>query len=140
MVTPVAKRNAVVHLCRMHGVSQRRACDMLQMDRSTVRYLSRRGDDLELPGAIKLVSRERHRFGCRRVHVMIARDGFEVNHKKVKRIYCEEELQVRRRRGRKPTLSCGFNGSLQHRLQISLLVSGIARFFLAARLADVRLR
>jgi predicted HTH domain antitoxin len=37
-------------------------------------------------------------------------------------------------------LSCGFNGSLQHRLQISLLVSGIARFFLAARLAGMRLR
>ena len=39
---------AVVHLCKVHGVSQRRACDVLQIDRSTVRYLSRRGDDVEL--------------------------------------------------------------------------------------------
>ena len=49
------------------------ACDVLQIDRSTVRYLSRRGDDMELRDAIKRVSRERRRFGCRRIHVMIAR-------------------------------------------------------------------
>ena len=77
---------------------------MLQIDRSTVRYLSRRGDDAELRDAIKRVSRERRRFGCRRIHVMIAREGFEVNHKKVRRIYREEKLQVRRRGGRKRAL------------------------------------
>ena len=104
MVTPVGKRKAVVHLMEVHQVSQRRACDVLQIDRSTVRYLSRRGDDAELRDAIKRVSRERRRFGCRRVHVMIARDGFEVNHKKVRRIYREEKLQVRRRGGRKRAL------------------------------------
>ena len=104
MVTPVGKRKAVVHLMEAHQVSQRRACDVLQIDRSTVRYLSRRGDDAELRDAIKRVSRERRRFGCRRVHVMIAREGFAVNHKKVRRIYTEEKLQVRRRGGRKRAL------------------------------------
>ena len=104
MVTPAGKRQAVVHLCKVHGVSQRRACDVLQIDRSTVRYLSRRGDDVELRDAIKRVSRERRRFGCRRIHVMISREGFEVNHKKVRRIYREEKLQVRRRGGRKRAL------------------------------------
>ena len=94
----------MVHLCEAHGVSQRRACDVLQIDRSTVRYLSRRGDDVELRDAIKRVSRERRRFGCRRIHVMISREGFEVNHKKVRRIYREEKLQVRRRGGRKRAL------------------------------------
>ena len=104
MVTPVGKRKAVVHLMEVHQVSQRRACDVLQVDRSSVRYLSRRGDDAELRDAIKRVSRERRRFGCRRVHVMIAREGFVVNHKKVRRIYTEEKLQVRRRGGRKRAL------------------------------------
>ena len=94
----------VVHLCEAHGVSQRRACDVLQIDRSMVRYLSRRGDDAKLRDAIKRVSRERRRFGCRRIHVMIAREGLEVNHKKVRRIYREEKLQVRRRGGRKRAL------------------------------------
>jgi len=104
MVTPVAKRNAVVHLCKAHGVSQRRACGVLQIDRSTVRYQSLRADDVYLRDAIKRVSRERRRFGYRRIHVMIAREGFEVNHKKVRRIYVEEKLQVRRRGGRKRAL------------------------------------
>ncbi|NYI26346.1 putative transposase [Sulfitobacter geojensis] len=99
-----AKRKAVVHVKEVHQVSQRRACDVLQVDRSSVRYLSRRGDDAELRDAIKRVSRERRRFGCRRMHVMIAREGFEVNHKKVRRIYREEKLQVRRRGGRKRAL------------------------------------
>ena len=70
MVTPAVRREAVVHLCKVHGVSQRRACDVLQIDRSTVRYLSRRGDDVELRDAIKRVSCERRRFGYnwRRLH------------------------------------------------------------------------
>lgn len=58
----------------------------------------------ELWDAIKWVSRERRRFGYRRIHVMIAREGFKVNHKKIRRIYTEEKLQVRRRGGRKRAL------------------------------------
>lgn len=104
MVTPVGKPNAVAHLMEAHQVSQRRACDVLRIDRSTVRYRSRRSDDTDLCDAIKLVSRERRLFGCRRIHVMIAREGFAVNHKKVRRIYREEKLQVRRRGGRKRAL------------------------------------
>jgi putative transposase len=99
VVTPVCKRQAVAHLMDVHKVSQRRAFDVLQIDQSTVRYLSRRGDDTDLRNAIKRVSRERRRFGCRRIHVMIAREGFAVNHKKVRRIYTEEKLQLRRRVG-----------------------------------------
>ncbi len=63
MVTPAAKRKAVAHLCDEHQVSQRRACNVLQVDRSTVRYQSRRVDDAKLRDAIKRVSRERRRFG-----------------------------------------------------------------------------
>lgn len=104
MVTPVGKRQAVAHLMEQHQVSQRRACGVLQVDRSSVMYLSRRGDDVELRDAIKRVSREQRRFGCHRNHVMIAREGSEANHKKVRRIYREEKLQVRRRGGRKRAL------------------------------------
>jgi len=104
MVTPAGKRKAVAHLMEAHQVSQRRACGILQIDRSLVRYLSRRGDDVDLCDAIKRVSRERRRFGYRRIHVMVAREGFEVNHKKVRRIYTEEKLQMRRRGGRKRAL------------------------------------
>lgn len=104
MVTPDAKRKAVVHLVEFHQVSQRRACSALNVDRSTVRYQSCRADDDDLRDAIKRVSKERRRFGYRRIHVMVRREGFEVNHKKLRRIYREEKLQVRRRGGRKRAL------------------------------------
>ena len=53
MVTPDAKRDAVAHACLVHGVSQRRACEALAVDRSSVRYRSLRPDDRELREAMK---------------------------------------------------------------------------------------
>ncbi len=104
MVTPEVKRKAVVHLIDNHQVSQRRACDVLQVDRSSVRYQSKRGNDAELRDAIKRVARDRRRFGYRRINVMLQREGIHMNHKKLRRIYAEEKLQVRRRGGRKRAL------------------------------------
>ena len=104
MVTPAAKRQAVAHLCKMHEVSQRRACSVLSVDRSSVRYQSMRPDDGELRKAMKAVATERRRFGDRRVHVMLERQGWRVNQKKLRRLYREEKLQVRNRGGRKRAL------------------------------------
>ena len=55
-MTPAAKREAVAHLCEAHDVSQRRACDVLDVDRSTVRYRSVRPDDADLRKAIREVA------------------------------------------------------------------------------------
>ena len=104
MVTPDAKRCAVAHACGRHGVSQRRACQALKIDRSTVRYTSTRPDDEPLREAIKAVAAERRRFGYRRIHVMLERQGIVMNQKKLRRLYREEKLQVRRRGGRKRAL------------------------------------
>lgn len=103
-MTPDAKRKAVAHLMQVHQVSQRRACSALNVDRSTVRYQSRRSDDSDLRDALKAVAKERRRFGYRRLQVMVERQGWQVNHKKFRRIYREEKLQVRRRGGRKRAL------------------------------------
>jgi len=103
-VTPDAKRQAVGHLCKAHGVSQRRARNAMQVDRSTVRYQSKRPDDSKLRDEIKLVAKERRRFGYRRIQVMLERKGIFMNHKKLRRLYAEEKLQVRRRGGRKRAL------------------------------------
>ena len=97
MVTPVKKRKAVVHLCEQHGVSQRRACDVLDVDRSSVRYRSTRSDDADLRKVMKDVAAERRRFGSRRIHIMMDRQGFHMNQKKLRRLYREEGLQVRKR-------------------------------------------
>jgi len=104
MVTPDAKRKAVASACEEHGVSQRRACNVLNFDRSSVRYQSTRPDDAELRDAMKKVASERRRFGYRRIHVMLEREGIHMNQKKLRRLYREEKLQVRKRAGRKRAL------------------------------------
>lgn len=104
MVAPAAKRDAVAHLRKMYQVSERRACSALGVDRSSVRYRSVRPDDANLRKAMKEVAEERRRFGYRRVHVMLERQGWQVNQKKIRRLYREEGLQVKRRGGRKRAL------------------------------------
>lgn len=103
-MTPAAKREAVAHLCDVHEVSQRRACKVLEIDRSSVCYSNVRPDDTDLRKAIRDVARERRRFGYRRIQVILEREGICMNHKKLRRIYCEEKLQVRKRGGRKRAL------------------------------------
>ena len=104
VVTPAARREAVAHLCTAHRVSQRRACSVLSVDRSGLRYQSVRPDDADLRKAMKAVAAERRRFGYRRVHVMLERKGWQVNQKKLRRLYREEKLQVKKRGGRKRAL------------------------------------
>ncbi len=104
MVTPGAKREAAAHLCASHGVSQRRACEVLKIDRSSVRYRSIRPDDMDLREAMKKIAGERRRFGYRRIHLMLERQGVVMNQKKLRRLYREEKLQVRKRGGRKRAL------------------------------------
>src|SRR5437667_6543594 len=74
------------------------------MDRSTLRYQSKRPDDLALRQRLRELAAERRRFGYRRLGWMLAREGHALNHKKLYRLYREERLMVRRRRGRKRAL------------------------------------
>jgi putative transposase len=104
MVTPAAMREAIAHLRAVHGVSERRACFVLGADRTSVRYRSRRPDDVEIRERLRALSRERRRFGYRRLHLLLNREGIEMNQKKFRRLYREEKLQVRRRGGRKRAL------------------------------------
>lgn len=104
MVTPGAKREAVAHLCTAHEVSQRRACKAIGVERTLVRYRSVRPDDSAVRIRLRELSADRHRFGYRRLHVLLSREGLHMNHKKLRRLYAEERLQVRRRKGRKRAL------------------------------------
>ena len=87
-----------------HAISERRACSLLGADRSTVRYQSTRPDDGALRTRLRSLAIERRRFGYRRVGLLLAREGLRPNHKKLRRLYREERLQVRRRGGRKRAL------------------------------------
>ena len=101
MVTPAAHREAVAHLRSVHEMSERRACRVLGVDRTSVRYRATPPDDGALRDRLKALAQERRRFGYRRLHVMLRREGHAVNKKRIQRLYREEKLAVRRRGGRK---------------------------------------
>lgn len=88
----------------IHGLSERRACKLVALDRSTFQYHKKLDTDAALRERLKIMVGERRRFGYRRLGILLRREGLLVNHKKLFRLYCEEGLAVRRRRGRKRAL------------------------------------
>ena len=75
--------------------SQRRACALVGMAPRVYRYASSRPDDAELRQRLRELSSERRRFGYRRLHLLLKREGIEVNWKRVYRIYRALELNLR---------------------------------------------
>ena len=98
MVKPAVRREVVRHLRAGFGYSERRACGLIRMDRSSFRYRPHPRGDGEVRARLVELAAERPRFGYRRLHVLLRREGFAVNHKKVQRIYCQESLRIRRKK------------------------------------------
>ena len=86
------------------GYAQRRACSFVGLDRKTFRYAPKRPDDAAIRQRLRDLASERRRFGYRRLHLLLRREGREMNHKKLYRLYREERLTVRKRGGRKRAL------------------------------------
>ena len=82
-------------------MSERRACRVVGADRKSVRYRSTRADDAELREKLRELANRRRRFGYRRLHILLRREGVMINRKKTQRLYREEGLAVRRRRNRR---------------------------------------
>jgi len=92
-------------------VSQRRACGLIRTHRSTVRYRPRVRADDALRQRLADLARERSRFGYRRLHVLLRREGLVVNHKRVLRLYQLAGLALRRqKRKRMPSIARGVPG------------------------------
>lgn len=70
-------------------------CQILEVDRSTYHYKSRRPGQASLESKIKEICQTRVRYGYRRVHVLLRREGWLINQKKTRRIYRELGLQLR---------------------------------------------
>lgn len=97
MVRPAARRVAASWLREELGISQRLACRAVGLHRSTYHYEPKPIDDAELRAALRRVAARKSRYGYRRLHVLLAREGWELNHKHVYRLYREEGLAVRRK-------------------------------------------
>jgi putative transposase len=81
-----------------HGLSERRACKLLDVDRSSYGYEPRPDRSAELREELVKLARQKPRYGYRRLHVLLDRRGHAVNVKRVYRLYVEEGLSVRRRK------------------------------------------
>lgn len=78
-----------------HGYSQRRACRLIQCNRSTARHNSTRRDDSELRQRLKSLAQEQQRWGYRLLGAALRQEGFLVNYKRLYRLYKEEKLELR---------------------------------------------
>ncbi len=94
------RRSAALKAMADYDVSQRRACRLVGVDPKTVRR-ERIPDCPEIRQRMREIASERRRFGYRRIGLMLEREGVTMNHKKLRRLYAEEGLAVKRRRGRK---------------------------------------
>lgn len=84
------------------SISLRRACRLVGVSRSTLAYRSQKqSDDREIQARLTELAGERRRFGYRRLHILLRREGLEVNHKRVYRLYNEAGLTVKKRKRRK---------------------------------------
>jgi putative transposase len=95
----------VARLRSAFEVSERRACAALGVDRTSVRYRSNQPDDAAVRTRMREPAAIRRRSGYRRLLVLMRCEGLIMNHKKFRRLYREERLQVRRRGGRKRALA-----------------------------------
>ena len=91
----------VRYLQGQYRVSERRGCAVLRFDRSSHRYRSIRDDQAFLRHRIREIAASRVRYGYRRIYVSLRREGLVVNHKRVRRLYREEGLNLRIKRPRR---------------------------------------
>ena len=101
-MTTQQRRHVVTHLQAALGLSARRACRLVQLSRSRWHYRPQRpGRDAALRERLRTLASERPRFGYKRLHLLLQREGQRVNHKRVYRLYRDEQLLVRPWRRRK---------------------------------------
>jgi putative transposase len=91
----------VRYLRERFAISERRACGLVGISRTAMRYQRRLRDDAALGQRLRELARERNRFGYRRLHVLLRREGLVVNLKRVYRLYRTEQLALRRRKRRR---------------------------------------
>jgi putative transposase len=88
-------------LVERFGLSHRRSCGLVGLWRATFQYRPKPRDEAGLIQRLKELAQARPRFGYRRLHVMLRREGFKLNHKRTERIYRREGLSLRVRKRKK---------------------------------------
>jgi putative transposase len=92
---------AVSHAVESLGLSQRKACLLVDISASVYHYQPKADADNILRQRMRELAALRKRFGSPRLHLMLKREGLVINHKRTERIYREEGLALRKKRSRK---------------------------------------
>jgi putative transposase len=92
---------AVSHIRERLGLSERRACLLVDISSSVYRYQPKPGNDDAVRRRLRELAEQRKRFGSPRLHILLKREGLVINHKRTKRLYREEGLALRKKRRRK---------------------------------------
>ena len=92
-----SRREAARYLQQTYRLSERRACRVLCLGNSSLRYRSRRSPAEELRWRLRELAAEHPRYGYQRLWALLRQEGWEVNHKRVYRLYVEEGLKLHKR-------------------------------------------
>ncbi|MBB6065909.1 putative transposase [Pseudoxanthomonas broegbernensis] len=104
------------HLLDRYRIGVRRACEVVRQSRSAWYYQPRENDDAPLLRRIEEIAATRVRYGFRRIFVLLRREGWRANHKRVYRLYCQAGLNLRRKRPRQRKAAA-------HRLERAVLTA-----------------
>ena len=116
-MSPTRGRDAVDRVRRhLPGVSERRACKVLDQPRSTQRYVTKvKDDERAIVKRMHALVRRWPRFGYRRIHALLRREGFRVNRKRVHRLWQREGFKVPQKQRKKRRLGVSDNGIIRRR-------------------------
>jgi putative transposase len=107
MVRPALKRQAVDYIVGHYATSRRRACRIVRLQRSVHYYRSIKDPKLALRGRIRELAQVRVRYGYRRIHILLRREGWNIGQEQAYRVYCEESLQLRSKRPKRRKMVVG---------------------------------
>jgi len=105
MARPALKRPVVEYICGHYGISQRRACEIVALHRSVLYYRSVKARRNDLRARMRELARTRVRYGYRRLHVLLKREGWVLGREQAYRLYREEGLQLRSKLPRRRKMS-----------------------------------
>ena len=88
----------VTHMMTVHRLGVTRACGLIGISRSLYRYESKRPSDAELTERLTVLAGQKRRYGYRRLHIMLCREGWRINLKRTYRLYHAAGLMVRQRK------------------------------------------
>ncbi|NRT18726.1 putative transposase [Hymenobacter sp. 9A] len=128
------RRHAAQHLVDAYRVSARRACRVLRLQSASFAHQVRRRDDTVLRQRLRELAQVRVRYGSQRLYILLRREGWPDNHKRVHRLYCLEGLNLRSKRPRRTRAAA----HRLERLPLGRLHQSWSMDFVAANLFDGR--